>query len=280
MQLKADGFYVDGTYGRGGHSRAILDALGPHGRLLALDRDPVAVEAGEKAFVDDPRASIVHCPFSELLLAVQRAWGDQQVDGILLDLGVSSPQLDEAERGFSFRQNGPLDMRMDTTQQETAATWLAKASEQTIADVLYTLGEERQSRKIAKHIVHQRRQQPFTTTAQLAQCVVQATGAKPGRKHPATRTFQAIRMHINQELSELETGLAQSVEALAAGGRLCVIAFHSIEDRIVKHFFRDHSRRQDPEASLHLCEKILPARDEVRLNRRARSAVLRVAEKR
>lgn len=288
-----EGSYVDGTFGRGGHSGAIYNQLGPAGRLLALDRDPSAIEAAKQSMGHLPadRFCIKHQAFNQLAEAVTDSWGEgAQAQGVLLDLGVSSPQLMQAERGFSFSKPGPLDMRMDTTQGLDAASWLAVADEQEIADIIYTYGEERRSRRIAKAIVQQRVKTPLERTDQLAQLVQQCLGKQPGKKHPATRTFQAIRMHVNQELEQLRAVLAQSLSVLAPGGRLVVIAFHSIEDRVVKHFMRDHARApaapSDPRLpipefvpTLKLCAKHLPDDDEITLNRRARSAVLRVAEK-
>lgn len=287
-----NGCYVDATFGRGGHAQAIWAKLGAQGRLLALDRDPSAVQAAKALMGHLPseRFCIKHHAFSQLTQAVH-SWSENgRVQGILLDLGVSSPQLMQAERGFSFHRPGPLDMRMDPSQGQDAASWLGTASEQCIADVLYRYGDERRSRRIAKAIVQQRAHTPLLRTDQLAQLVQQCVGRQPGKKHPATRTFQAIRMQVNQELAELDAVLQQSLSLLAPGGRLVVLSFHSIEDRVVKRFMRAQARPPagpiDPRLpepifipSLRLCAKHLPTDDEIAYNRRARSAVLRVAEK-
>jgi 16S rRNA (cytosine1402-N4)-methyltransferase len=289
LALRPDGFYVDATFGRGGHTRAILARLGKQGKLLAIDRDPQAVSAARALLDPDPRASVVHSPFSRLGEAI-RGFGCP-VDGILLDLGVSSPQLDDAARGFSFLRDGPLDMRMDPEGGEAAAAWLARASEREIATVISRLGEERYARRIAHAIVTARIEHPIATTAGLAGVVSQAVPTREPGKHPATRTFQALRIHVNRELEELEQVLPQAVECLAPGGRLVVISFHSLEDRIVKRFMRRESR-DDPawaglptvpahaRARLSLVGRaVFPSDDEVRRNPRARSAVLRAAEK-
>ncbi len=289
LVLRPDGFYVDATFGRGGHTRAILALLGKQGKLLAIDRDPQAVSAARALLDPDPRASVVHSPFSQLGEAIH-GFG-RPVDGILLDLGVSSPQLDDAARGFSFLRDGPLDMRMDPEGGETAAAWLARASEREIATVISRLGEERYARRIAHAIVTARIEHPIVTTAGLAGVVSQAVPTREPGKHPATRTFQALRIYVNRELEELEQVLPQAVECLAPGGRLVVISFHSLEDRIVKRFMRRESR-DDPawaglptvpdqaRARLSLVGRaVFPSDDEVRRNPRARSAVLRAAEK-
>ena len=289
LAIKPDGVYVDGTFGRGGHSRAVLAQLGPNGRLIAFDRDPVAVAAGEA--LEDPRFELVHAPFSEFAEALAER-KVERVDGVLLDLGVSSPQLDEAERGMSFRFDAPLDMRMDTSRGMTAAEWLADAPVADITRVLREYGEERFAYEIAKAIVAARAGGHVATTGQLA-AIVEATVWKrePGQ-HPATRTFQALRIFINQELEELSLVLPQVVAALATGGRLVVISFHSLEDRIVKRFMRDASRPPQlparlpvravdmPKPKLALVGKALrPSDDEVAANPRSRSAVMRVAER-
>ncbi|MDX9706827.1 MAG: 16S rRNA (cytosine(1402)-N(4))-methyltransferase RsmH [Azospira sp.] len=290
LAIKPAGVYVDATFGRGGHSRAVLERLGPDGRLLAIDRDPRAIEAA--AAIRDERFRIVHRPFGELAEAVREA-GFGGVDGVLMDVGVSSPQLDEGERGFSFRFDAPLDMRMDTTQGETAAEWLARADEREITQVVRDYGEERFAFQIAKKIVAARRERPVATTGQLAALVREAVRTREPGQDPATRTFQALRIHINQELAQLALTLPQAVEVLNPGGRLVVIAFHSLEDRIVKRFMRDEaapgaalpkhlplSVAQLPAARLRLVGKAAKASDaEIAANPRARSAVMRVAEK-
>jgi 16S rRNA (cytosine1402-N4)-methyltransferase len=291
LNIRPDGIYVDATFGRGGHARAILEQLGPDGRLLALDRDPQAVASAKQQFVDEARVTIVHGPFSILGRAVdERGWRGR-VNGILFDLGVSSPQLDEPARGFSFRTDGLLDMRMDPTCGESAADWLNRAEEQEIADVLYQLGEERYARRIARAILRSREQMPIVTTKQLAEIVAAAVPTRERSKDPATRSFQAIRLHINRELDELRETLPQAVDVLAPHGRLVVISFHSLEDRIVKQFMRTQEkgrelppdlpvRHVEIQSRLKVIGKPLRASDdEVRRNPRARSAVLRVAEK-
>ncbi len=290
LGLRPDGIYVDGTFGRGGHSGAMLERLGPAGRLIALDRDPDAVAEARRRFGMDPRFTIVHAPFSSLRKALEPlgVWG--RVDGLLLDLGVSSPQLDEAERGFSFMRDGPLDMRMDPSHGESAADLLARIDEAALADILWRLGEERFSRRIARAIVQARGETPITRTAQLAEIIASAVPRREPGKHPATRSFQALRLWINQELAELEAVLPQAREALAIGGRLAVISFHSLEDRMVKHFLRgepapDLPREiplavERPPAVWRLIGRAQKASAaEVKANPRARSAVLRVAEK-
>ncbi len=289
LAIKPDGVYIDATFGRGGHSRAILSRLSSMGRLLALDRDPQAVAAAEA--INDPRFSLAHRPFSEIGEA-WRAAGLGMVDGVLFDLGVSSPQLDDGERGFSFRYDAPLDMRMDTTRGETAAEWLARAEVREITEVLRDYGEERFAFQIAKKVVAARGEQPVVTTGQFAALVRAAVRTREPGQDPATRSFQAVRIHINQELGELALSLPQTLGLLRPGGRLVVIAFHSLEDRIVKRFLRDAAtpdslpkavplRASDlPPASLCLVgkpRKAPPA--EVAANPRARSAVMRVAEK-
>lgn len=287
LNIKSDGTYLDGTFGRGGHARAILSRLGDAGRLLLMDKDPQAISAATERFGSDPRVRIRHGSFADLA-----EWGEtgNGLDGVLLDLGVSSPQLDQAERGFSFLLDGPLDMRMDPHQAPSAAEWLAQADEREIAQVLHEFGEERKSRAIARHIVHARGQQPLQTTRQLAELVAQVVGWREPGKHPATRTFQAIRLFVNQELDALRRGLKGAVDRLKAGGRLAVITFHSLEDRIVKHFFRDACRdfvpapRGLPQAARAPTLKIVgkpqkPGAEETRHNPRSRSALLRVAEK-
>ncbi|MBS4019262.1 16S rRNA (cytosine(1402)-N(4))-methyltransferase RsmH [Azonexus hydrophilus] len=289
LAIKQDGVYVDATFGRGGHSRRILSALGDGGRLVALDRDPQAIAAG--AAVADRRFQLVHRAFGELAEAAAEA-GVASVDGILLDVGVSSPQIDDGERGFSFRYDAPLDMRMDTTQGETAAEWLARAELREITEVIKNYGEERFAFQIAKKVVAARGEQPIVTTAQFAALVRETVRTREPGQDPATRSFQALRIHINQELRQLEVVLPQALELLKPGGRLVVISFHSLEDRIVKNFMRAQSTAdslpkglplradQLPQPKLRLIGKaIKPGAAEVAANPRARSAVMRVAEK-
>jgi 16S rRNA (cytosine1402-N4)-methyltransferase len=289
LAIRPQGVYVDATFGRGGHSRAILARLGPAGRLLALDRDPDAVAWGQTWA--DPRFRIAHAAFGALAQTAH-AHGIQVADGVLFDLGVSSPQLDTAERGFSFRFDAPLDMRMDTSQGHTAAEWLNQADEKEIARVLREYGEERFARSIARAIVAMRGQTPITTTGQLARLCAQAVCTREAGQDPATRTFQAIRIHLNRELEELAQALPQAVELLRPGGRLAVISFHSLEDRIVKRFMRAEERGADippeipltrdalPTGRLRVVGKpIRPSASEAAANPRARSAVLRVAER-
>jgi 16S rRNA (cytosine1402-N4)-methyltransferase len=288
LEGRPDGLFVDATFGRGGHARQILVRLGPRGRLIALDRDPDAIAAARE--IGDPRLSLVHARFSRLR-AVLEEKGVAAVDGLLLDLGVSSPQLDDRERGFSFRGDGPLDMRMDTTSGETAAQWLARASEGEIREVVKSYGDERFAKQIAKAIVAARQRRPITRTRQLADLVGAAVRTREPGQDPATRTFQALRIHINQELEELPLVLPQALELLNAGGRIAVISFHSLEDRIVKTFFRDQARPQLPErlpvraAEMpapklrQVGKPIRPGDAEARANPRSRSAILRVAER-
>ena len=283
------GMYVDCTFGRGGHSRLILAKLGTDGRLVAIDRDPEAVQAARD--IDDPRFMIIHGAFGRLAELLQGA-GVTRVHGCLLDLGVSSPQLEEAGRGFSFRSDAPLDMRMDTTQGPTAAEWLATATESEIREVIKKYGEERFAKSIAAAIVAARSGGSLSTTRQLAALVAEAVPTREPRQDPATRTFQALRIRVNQELEELSLALPQCVELLEPGGRLVVISFHSLEDRIVKRFMREHSRvdtlpprlavraRDLPQPKLRLVGKARrPSDAEVALNPRARSAIMRVAER-
>ena len=289
LKVRSGGCYVDCTFGRGGHSRRILAQLGPAGRLLALDRDPQAVAAGGD--IDDGRFRMLHGRFSRLREIAAGA-GLARADGILLDLGVSSPQLDDPARGFSFRYDAPLDMRMDPGAGISAADWLARASEGEIREVIRNHGEERFAKQIAAAIVAARARGPVGTTRQLAAIVAKAVPAREPSQDPATRTFQALRIHVNQELEELSLALPQCLELLAPGGRLVVISFHSLEDRIVKRFMRDHARpdRLPPRLPLRASElppprlKVLgrgvrPSAGEVAANPRARSAIMRVAEK-
>ncbi len=292
LAIRPDGIYVDGTFGRGGHSRLILKKLGASGRLVALDRDPDAIRSAAIVIGDDPRFSIVHTSFDALEDVAVKLGIKGEIDGVLLDLGVSSPQLQDAQRGFSFMHNGPLDMRMNPDDELTAAAWLAEASQQQIKQVLSKYGEERFSGRIATAIVAQRQQEPLMTTAQLVELIERAVPRKDPGKHPATRTFQAIRIRINEELQQLSAVLEQALSILGKGGRLSVISFHSLEDRIVKRFLRDHSRvdtlpkgvpvmaSQLQQPLLRLVGKaITPSREEIRENPRARSSRLRVAEK-
>lgn len=287
LAVKAGGRYLDGTFGRGGHARAVLSRLGPDGRLLLMDRDPQAIAAARAAFAGDPRVSIRHDNFSALAAWDETAAG---LDGVLLDLGVSSPQLDEAARGFSFMADAPLDMRMDPTRGESAAEFLARADEREIADVLWQFGEERQARRIARAIVADREATPFTRTGQLAALIERIVGRREPGKHPATRSFQALRIHVNGELESLQRGLEAALERLNVGGRLSIISFHSLEDRAVKLFIRDHSgrvqgsRRGPPVAAAParlaaVGKAQFPTAAEQAANPRSRSAVLRVAEK-
>ncbi len=287
LKVRANGIYVDCTFGRGGHSREILARLGKRGRVIALDRDPVAI--AERGGIDDERIELVHQSFSGLRDVLQ-ARDVAHVDGILLDLGVSSPQLDDALRGFSFRVDAPLDMRMDTSRGVTVAAWLTNAGEQEIREVIRNYGEERFAKQIAAALVAARG--VVVTTRQLAGIVAKVVRTREPGQNPATRTFQAFRIHINQELAELTSVLPQCVAALAPGGRLVAISFHSLEDRIVKRFLRTHSqpphlparlplRAADlPRPPLRLIGKMQrPGADEVAANPRARSAVMRVAER-
>jgi 16S rRNA (cytosine1402-N4)-methyltransferase len=288
LAIRADGDYVDATFGRGGHSRLILDRLGPRGRLIALDRDPEAVAVATK--INDARFNVVHASFAELAGVLDRL-GLEGVDGVLLDLGVSSPQLDDAARGFSFRRDGPLDMRMDTSRGQTAAQWLDTAGEAEIREVIRDYGEERFAKQIAKAIVAARQRGPVASTGQLADIVGAAVRTREKNKDPATRTFQAVRIYLNQELAHLSLALPRIVELLTPGARLVVISFHSLEDRIVKQFMRNAARadvpirlplreRELPQAGLRLIGRaVRPSVDETAANPRARSATLRVAER-
>src|SRR5690242_3825487 len=289
LRIREDGTYVDGTFGRGGHSAAILARLGVRGRLLAFDQDPAA--HADRA-LQDPRLELIHARFSTMTETLA-ARGVRQVAGVLLDLGVSSPQLDQSERGFSFMRDGPLDMRMDTSRGETAAEFINRADEQEIREIIRDHGEERFAKQIAAAIVDARSHEPIHRTGQLAAIVGRAVRTREPGQHPATRTFQALRIHVNRELEELEVTLPQAADLLARGGRLAVISFHSLEDRIVKNFIRDRStadrlpkgvpvRAADlPEPELRAIGRaVKPTEAEVLRNPRARSAVLRAAEKR
>lgn len=291
LSLKPEGIYVDATFGRGGHAAAILQRLGPQGRLLAIDKDPSAIAAARERFAAEPRFSIFHGSFADLGRAVDGAGVRGRVDGLLLDLGVSSPQLDDASRGFSFMRDGPLDMRMDTSCGLSAAQWLAQAGEGDITRVLKELGEERFAKRIAHAIVTARKVTPIETTKQLAKLVTESIPRWEPDKNPATRSFQAIRIFINRELDDIRECLDQVVEVLASSGRLAVISFHSLEDRIVKRFMRDEARGDDFPVGLPVTvdqlqptlkvvgKAVRPSPEEVDENPRARSAVLRIAEK-
>ncbi len=291
LNILPSGIYVDGTFGRGGHSGAILQQLGVDGRLLAIDKDPQAVAYAEEKFGRDERFLIRHGSFAMLEQLAQQDGVAGKVDGILLDLGVSSPQLDDPTRGLSVLRDGPLDMRMDTSSGVSAAEWLATAESGEIAQVLKDFGDERFSRRIAQAIVDARREGSITTTGQLAAIIEKACPTKEREKHPATRSFQAIRIYINKELDDLKRCLEQSIDVLAPLGRLAVVSFHSLEDRIVKRFIRDCERGDDFPADLPVTQEqlkpkmrsvgkaIYPSSEEIAANPRARSAVLRVAER-
>ncbi|HXE65497.1 MAG TPA: 16S rRNA (cytosine(1402)-N(4))-methyltransferase RsmH [Rhodanobacteraceae bacterium] len=286
LALRPDGRYLDGTFGRGGHARAMLERLGTGGHLLLMDRDPEAIAHARREFGAEQRVAILHANFSEMA-----GWDEARagLDGVLLDLGVSSPQLDDAARGFSFQSDAPLDMRMDPTAGESAADFLARADEGDIADVLFRYGEERMSRRIARAIVARRAESPIRTTRELAELVERTLGRRERNKHPATRTFQALRLQVNDELGSLERALPAAVEVLKPGGRLAVISFHSLEDRIVKQFIRGPQpvsvRRGLPQPAAArtplraIGRAQQPDDAEIARNPRARSAVLRIAEK-
>ncbi len=297
LALKEDGIYIDATFGRGGHSRLILSKLSANGRLIAIDRDPRAIAEAQK--IQDPRFHIEHNSFSAIAEICEKLGLTGKIDGILLDLGVSSPQLDDAERGFSFMKDGPLDMRMDTTKGLSAAQWLQQVSEQDLAWVLKTFGEERFAKRIAQAIVGynksavEKNSEILNRTLQLAELIAQSVPFKDKHKHPATRSFQAIRIYINSELEELESLLQSALTVLAPKGRLSVISFHSLEDRMVKHFMRKQSKGEDIPKGLPLREDqierrqtlktigkaIQPSDEEIAFNPRSRSAVLRIAER-
>lgn len=291
LAVRESGIYVDGTFGRGGHSRLILSRLGKRGRLVVFDKDPQAVQVANHLAEQDGRVQVVHGGFLELE-ACLKGLGIEKIDGALFDLGISSPQIDDAVRGFSFRYDAPLDMRMDTTRGMSAAEWLAEAEEQQLYEVIKNYGEERFSRQIARAIVSQRDSAPIDTTGKLAKLVAQTVRTRERGQDPATRTFQAVRIFINRELEEISAVLPQAVRCLNEGGRLAVIAFHSLEDRIVKQFVKKHSshvpvpkwaavREADlPQPPLKALGKaVKPSAEEVQANPRARSAVLRVAER-
>jgi S-adenosyl-methyltransferase mraW len=291
LAVREDGIYVDGTFGRGGHSRLILSRLGSQGRLIVFDKDPQAIETAQKLAEQDGRVTVVHDGFSSFQTTLDEL-GIEEIDGALFDLGVSSPQIDDGARGFSFRFDAPLDMRMDPTRGMSAAEWIATASEQDLHEVIKNYGEERFSRQIARAIVAQRTESPIDTTRKLAQLVAQNVRTRERGQDPATRTFQAVRIFINRELEEVEAVLPQVMGRLKQGGRLAVIAFHSLEDRIVKQFVKKYSKRPPlprwaavKEADLPLPplkavgKAIKPGVEETASNPRARSAVLRVAER-
>ncbi len=293
LQIRADGYYVDGTYGRGGHAQSILDRLGENGRLIVMDKDPDAIKSAQKAIGNDKRVTIVHDDFANMSDQLNAMALSEKIDGVLLDLGVSSPQLDDADRGFSFQKNGPLDMRMNPQQGESAAEWLCRAEEREIARVLWEYGEERFSRRIARKIVEVRQTETISDTASLSALIASCVPQRDQKKHPATRSFQAIRIHVNRELDRITAVLNSIFEILKVGGRLLVISFHSLEDRLVKRFFKEQSKQpriprglpvKDSEIKanirLKLIGKAVKARAaELVENPRARSAVLRVAER-
>jgi 16S rRNA (cytosine1402-N4)-methyltransferase len=292
LDIKPDGIYIDATFGRGGHSKLILEHLSENGRLIALDRDPEAIKAAE-VLGDDKRFQIEHVTFSQIVEVTEKLNLHGKVDGILMDLGVSSPQLDDAARGFSFMRNGPLDMRMDPSKGISAAEWLKYADEDDICQVIKEFGEEKFGRRIANAIVNTRQENPLTTTLQLAELIDQAVPVKDKFKHPATRSFQGIRIYINSELEEIREGLKGALSSLKSGGRLAVISFHSLEDRLVKRFMREQSRGKQFPARMPITEaeiqasramKLIgkahkPSAQELEHNNRARSSVMRVAEK-
>ncbi len=291
LRPRSGGVYVDCTFGRGGHAVALLERIGPEGIVIGLDKDPEAVATGRKLAEKDARLHIHRGPFSGLARVAKAEEVFGTVDGILFDLGVSSPQLDAAGRGFSFRRNGPLDMRMDPDAGPSAAEWINSVREMELTQVLKTFGEERYAKRVAAAIIRARRGEPITTTSQLAEIVASAIPVRERSKDPATRTFQAIRIHINRELEEIQQALGQVIHVLAVGGRLAVISFHSLEDRLVKRFIRDLARGDRlprdlpvPESALEprlrpVGKAIRPSETEVAQNPRARSAILRIAEK-
>jgi len=291
LALEAGGYYVDATFGRGGHTSLLLQALGREGRVLALDRDPQAIASGRQRFADEMRLTLVHASFADLGALVPAHAHQRACRGVLFDLGVSSPQLDDPQRGFSFRADGPLDMRMDPTRGEPVSAWIARAGIDEIRQVIATFGEERFARRVAQAIVAARRERALTRTGELAALVAGAVRTREPGKHPATRTFQALRMFANDETGQLERGLSGALNALAPGGRLAVISFHSLEDRLVKRFMQRESQidpalkclpvvpaAAQPRLKL-IGRKSRPAPAELQRNPRARSALLRVAER-
>ncbi|MFM2484821.1 16S rRNA (cytosine(1402)-N(4))-methyltransferase RsmH [Celerinatantimonas yamalensis] len=293
LNIQADGVYVDGTFGRGGHSREILSQLGEAGRLLVIDRDPQAIQIAEKLAADDPRVTVLKGPFSKIEHYIRELNLAGLVNGVLFDLGVSSPQLDDAERGFSFLRDGPLDMRMDPTQGQSAAQWLETVEFDDLVWVLKTFGEERFAKRITTAVIERRQVQPVSSTVELAELISQAMPVKEKHKHPATRSFQAIRIFINSELDEIDQALQGAVNILAPLGRLSVISFHSLEDRMVKRFIRHQQKGQEYPRGLPLTDAQLsegrtlkaigkarkPSALEIEQNSRSRSSVLRVAER-
>ncbi len=291
LAIKQDGIYVDGTFGRGGHSSAILERLGEEGRLIAIDRDPQAIASAAPSLSSDQRVTLVRGEFANLATCMGERGVTGQVDGLLFDLGVSSPQLDEAARGFSFRRDGPLDMRMDPDAGVSAADWLQSVEERTLRQIIFKYGEERDAPRIARAIVAARNEAAINSTLQLADIIASVVPAHKRKKHPATKTFQAIRIYINDELGQIESVLKQSLDVLKRGGRLCVISFHSLEDRIVKRFMREASRESEQyrgmpdvpvehQPKLKLVGKAIAAsEEEIADNVRARSAHLRIAER-
>ena len=289
LNINTKGVYVDATFGRGGHTQRILDQLGDSGQLIAFDRDLEAIEFAQSNF-NDPRLIVIHSSFSKLENELERLHLIGKIDGIIMDLGVSSPQLEQAERGFSFNKDGPLDMRMDQTQPLTAAQWLKQSTELEIADALYLYGEEKRSRVIASTIKKYQKNNEIKTTLDLSNLITSVVRSGKN-KHPATRSFQAIRIVINEELKQLSEALEQTIKALAINGRLSVITFHSIEDRIVKQFIRKYSRpkevpkglpiitNEENQCALKDLGKIMPSEQEIMTNRRSRSAILRLAQK-
>lgn len=291
LNIREDGCYVDATFGRGGHTRAILERLNERGCIIALDQDPEAIEYGRQQFAQEPRVEFEHCNFSQVKSVIAAHRKDQAIDGVLMDLGVSSPQLDDAERGFSFLRDGPLDMRMNSSEGETAMQWLDRVEPYELTTVLKRFGEERFARRIATAIVESRKNKTIETTGELAEIIAAAIPVKEKHKHPATRSFQAIRMYINDELRTIELGLEAAASVLAVGGRLAVISFHSLEDRLVKRFMRDLARGPELPAGLPVmtADQQQPYRlvgksevsgeQELKDNPRARSARLRVLER-
>lgn len=291
LNIRSGGVYVDATLGRAGHAQAIVEEMGPDGRLFAFDRDPRAIELGREIFANDQRVQLLHGEFNRMEEMLREFAATERVDGVLMDLGVSSPQLDQAERGFSFMRDGELDMRMDPTKGDTAAQWLARVEERDLMMVLFDLGEEKFARRIARAIVLEREETAIESTLQLAGIVAASIPKKDKHKHPATRTFQAIRLHINQELFQVSDALPQAVQLLSEGGRLAVISFHSLEDRIVKRFIRELSTPNLPPKNIPVTEDayltplkavgkaIKPSKSEVAENPRSRSSVLRIAQR-
>ncbi|MDP2561454.1 16S rRNA (cytosine(1402)-N(4))-methyltransferase RsmH [Psychrobium sp. 1_MG-2023] len=293
LSLQPDGVYIDATFGRGGHSRKLLSQLGENGRLYAIDRDPTAIAVAKELEQEDTRFKIIPGPFSGLANYVEELGLTGQIDGVLMDLGVSSPQLDDAERGFSFMREGPLDMRMDPTSGRSAAEWIAQAEVDELSWVFKNFGEENWAVHIARAIVKDRAETPFETTKQLADFIARVVPVKDKNKHPATRVFQAIRIYINSELEEVEQALLASIDVLKSGGRLSVISFHSLEDRIVKRFIRKQSKGEEVPFGLPVTEEelnksrtykaigkaIKPSKAEIEQNPRSRSSVLRIAQR-